>query len=121
LILLFIIILEWIQVIIRNRDNENRVTENHQDIEAITVENRQDIEVGTTVTAQPLILPHLPTIVYVKSDGEKTVYNSDDCVICLEDFKNGDECTVLAHCKHMYHKSCISQWLLKHIRCPLCR
>ncbi|KAE8702140.1 RING-H2 finger protein ATL74 [Hibiscus syriacus] len=44
-----------------------------------------------------------------------------DCAICLEEFKDGDSCKALSKCKHLYHRSCIDQWLLQHRSCPLCR
>ncbi|KAL4324895.1 hypothetical protein GQ457_11G014210 [Hibiscus cannabinus] len=44
-----------------------------------------------------------------------------DCVICLEEFKDGDSCSVLPNCKHVYHQFCIDQWLAKNRHCPLCR
>ncbi|KAJ4828173.1 hypothetical protein Tsubulata_005056 [Turnera subulata] len=65
--------------------------------------------------------------------GRVVVYNttaSDDldpnnwseCVICLEDFKDGDACKVLDPiCEHMYHETCINEWLVVGRDCPLCR
>ncbi|KAL5556252.1 hypothetical protein UlMin_038488 [Ulmus minor] len=43
------------------------------------------------------------------------------CSICLEDYKESDECRVLYKCKHVYHKECIDLWLVRDQRCPLCR
>jgi hypothetical protein len=40
-----------------------------------------------------------------KLDPEKR-----NCVICLEDFKNGDKATVLP-CIHLFHTLCIQNWL----------
>ncbi|KAJ4827363.1 hypothetical protein Tsubulata_014954 [Turnera subulata] len=61
--------------------------------------------------------------------GRVVVYNSQvrighrcsECVICLEDFKDGDSCKVLSKCNHMYHTKCIDRWLIKDRHCPLCR
>ncbi|XP_038881295.1 RING-H2 finger protein ATL79-like [Benincasa hispida] len=45
-----------------------------------------------------------------------------NCVICLAEFKHGDELRVLPNCKHAFHKGCIDQWLLlRSLLCPLCR
>lgn len=46
---------------------------------------------------------------------------SSECVICLEEFLNGDRCKTLATCNHVYHKVCIDQWLRWKRRCPICR
>ncbi|KAK9015341.1 hypothetical protein V6N11_006452 [Hibiscus sabdariffa] len=44
-----------------------------------------------------------------------------NCVICLEEFKDGDSCRLLVNCKHLYHQLCVDQWLSKDMHCPLCR
>ncbi|KAL5750230.1 hypothetical protein ACOSP7_024833 [Xanthoceras sorbifolium] len=44
-----------------------------------------------------------------------------ECCICLDEFKNGDQCRVGSRCKHVFHKYCIDQWLQRKRRCPLCR
>jgi hypothetical protein len=43
-----------------------------------------------------------------------------DCVICLEEFKNGDDVITLP-CLHIYHKTCITDWLLENNTCPICK
>ncbi|KAI9177109.1 hypothetical protein LWI28_011163 [Acer negundo] len=61
--------------------------------------------------------------------GNSVLYNSherigqeySDCVICVEDFKDGDRCGVLYKCEHVYHIDCINKWLTKSKHCPLCR
>ncbi|PPD73974.1 hypothetical protein GOBAR_DD29096 [Gossypium barbadense] len=35
------------------------------------------------------------------------------CVICLEEFQDGDCCRVLHNCRHLYHQLCIDEWLVK--------
>jgi len=43
-----------------------------------------------------------------------------DCIICLEEFKNGDEVITLP-CFHLYHKECIKDWLKRNNLCPICK
>ena len=50
-----------------------------------------------------------------KLDPEKK-----NCVICLEDFKNGDKATILP-CIHLFHTSCIQNWLKTQNCCPICK
>ncbi|KAB2082347.1 hypothetical protein ERO13_A05G183550v2 [Gossypium hirsutum] len=47
--------------------------------------------------------------------------NRISCSICLEDFTPGEIAHSLPHCHHMFHTSCIKQWLMQHKSCPLCR
>lgn len=42
------------------------------------------------------------------------------CVICMNDFEEGDEMRVLP-CKHQFHKGCVDNWLKVKRQCPLCR
>lgn len=41
------------------------------------------------------------------------------CNICLENFSLGDQITTLP-CIHMFHLKCLSSWLKKSNKCPLC-
>ena len=43
-----------------------------------------------------------------------------NCVICMEDFKNGDVTTNLP-CLHMFHTNCIQSWLKTQNTCPICK
>ena len=43
-----------------------------------------------------------------------------ECVICLEDFVDGEELRVLP-CNHAFHVACIDEWLLERPLCPLCK
>ena len=41
------------------------------------------------------------------------------CLICMENFQNGQLVRILP-CKHVYDKESIDEWLSKEKRCPLC-
>ncbi|XWS33864.1 hypothetical protein CRYUN_Cryun22dG0119600 [Craigia yunnanensis] len=46
----------------------------------------------------------------------------ENCAICLENYVHGDKVRVLPRCKHMFHKSCIEEWLqVPSLHCPICR
>ena len=53
-------------------------------------------------------------------------YNQDNdeapeiCSICLEEFRNGSEIRNLL-CKHVFHQSCIDEWLRQRNNCPNCK
>ncbi|PSS13538.1 E3 ubiquitin-protein ligase RING1-like [Actinidia chinensis var. chinensis] len=44
----------------------------------------------------------------------------ESCRICLDDFALGTKVTCLP-CSHVFHEDCITTWLEKSHRCPVCR
>ena len=67
-----------------------------------------------------------------KKDNLKEIFNQT-CIICLDDFKPQEikesekkellekEDISLLDCGHKYHKKCISDWIKKDQKCPLCK
>lgn len=47
----------------------------------------------------------------------------DECCICLEAYAKGETICVagVKSCNHVFHESCIKEWLRKQDQCPLCR
>lgn len=65
-------------------------------------------------------------------DDEETNHHSTIlCSICLDPFRVKDIVSVSpktcstssspSHCHHVFHHSCIKEWLLRHTNCPECR
>ena len=52
---------------------------------------------------------------------ERYGLDKDDCSICLEEFKVGDDVIVLKGCGHVFHSGCLVGWLGIKNRCPLCK
>jgi len=46
--------------------------------------------------------------------------DQSQCIICLEDFVCGDEVRRLG-CQHIFHTTCVDEWLGRDAHCPLCR
>ncbi|KAL3723355.1 hypothetical protein ACJRO7_035528 [Eucalyptus globulus] len=61
------------------------------------------------------------SVMVMKYRGDAREFNSDECVICLASFEEGEECWVIETCDHVYHESCIKEWLSRNRHCPLCR
>ena len=58
--------------------------------------------------------------IYNDIDKKNCIF-SDQCSICYSNFNKNDFVRVL-DCKHIYHKHCIDQWLLKYENtCPICK
>eukprot|EP00946_MAST-07B_sp_MAST-7B-sp1_P004356 g4356.t1 len=43
------------------------------------------------------------------------------CVVCMCDFEDGEEITILPRCLHKFHMDCIKPWLKKSTKCPICK
>ncbi|CAI9296404.1 unnamed protein product [Lactuca saligna] len=63
----------------------------------------------------------LPKIEITKDDVFDAFGNATCCSICLQDFEVADAAGMFPQCEHKFHPECISQWLLNHNTCPVCR
>ena len=61
-----------------------------------------------------------PSFVY-GGEGGGVKCSTSECVICWEDFEDGEICRVLPACNHVFHKACVGLWLIEKRVCPLCR
>ena len=52
-------------------------------------------------------------------DKEDTDGQKEQCVICMEDIKQGTTLKVL-NCGHKFHSRCIDRWLKRKATCPVC-
>ncbi|XP_035844377.1 NEP1-interacting protein-like 1 [Helianthus annuus] len=43
------------------------------------------------------------------------------CTICLQNFENKEDGRELTKCKHVFHLTCIDEWLIRNGSCPVCR
>lgn len=48
---------------------------------------------------------------------------SAECSICLSSFRCNDLVSKSNNreCNHVFHKSCVQEWLILHVECPMCR
>ena len=46
-------------------------------------------------------------------------FSNENCVICLELFKKGDNYIILP-CIHYFHENCIKKWIHHNNKCPIC-
>lgn len=56
----------------------------------------------------------------ILEEGSGLVLGQERCVICLEEFSEGDEVSSL-QCSHVHHRHCILKWLVTGNNCPTCR
>jgi len=83
--------------------------------------------------APPEVLEHVKTVVLVDNDSssvsvsattqisKQALKQTPQCVVCCADFEAGEELSQLPGCGHLFHDSCISEWLHRAANCPICR
>ncbi|KAJ6717421.1 RING-H2 FINGER PROTEIN ATL51-LIKE [Salix purpurea] len=88
--------------------------QHHHDLERVEETRRRQL---ATISLLILHLTH-----HVPSNDERIVTSRNDgCVICLEDFRLGEDCQAMSMCKHVFHSGCLEEWLVQNQSCPLCR
>ncbi|KAG6603243.1 E3 ubiquitin-protein ligase RING1-like protein, partial [Cucurbita argyrosperma subsp. sororia] len=81
---------------------------------------------GGGLVEETLVLDELPArrrqrrgvVARVEVEEEKEL---GDCCICLDEMMNKKREVIRTPCGHVYHESCIFQWLNLHNSCPLCK
>ncbi|KAK3605851.1 hypothetical protein CHS0354_017755 [Potamilus streckersoni] len=77
------------------------------------------VEMLGEVRQQGLDQTHIEMLpVHTFSEGNSG--ESRDCNICLSAYCDGDEIRTLT-CLHMFHTTCIDEWLNRNAACPVCR
>jgi hypothetical protein len=59
----------------------------------------------------------------LKYKKKKDKFNQRICVVCFEKFKKGAKLKKVVDCKHIFHLSCLSDWIKSRIEnptCPMC-
>ncbi|MCO5587786.1 hypothetical protein L7F22_041738 [Adiantum nelumboides] len=57
----------------------------------------------------------LPTVPFDASRDD------NQCAVCLGEYQIDEKLQELPLCKHLFHISCIDEWLAKNATCPICR
>ena len=59
-------------------------------------------------------IDHIPQVYY-----KVNKFDNVECSICFDLFKENELLKQL-NCNHIFHKECLSQWLLNENKCPVC-
>jgi hypothetical protein len=69
-----------------------------------------------------IVLEGLSKIIYQPGSSAGAVpFQQDRCTLCLCDYDDGNELTLLSSCGHVYHSECIGEHLSRNTICPICR
>ncbi|KAK8945437.1 RING-H2 finger protein ATL16 [Platanthera guangdongensis] len=67
-----------------------------------------------------LAIQGIPTFRYRRGQPSDEL-SSNECPVCLNEFKEEERVRQLPNCLHVFHIDCIDAWLSMHANCPLCR
>ena len=67
--------------------------------------------------ADPVVVS--PSQLQINAALEIQETSESPCAICQENITSGG--VRIRQCQHSYHRSCISNWFLMRVRCPVCR
>lgn len=56
-----------------------------------------------------------------ESKGDEPSDDSLECLICQQQMETSTSLVQIPRCSHIFHRSCISTWLLRQNGCPTCR
>lgn len=104
--------LNWHRVDILRRFSFSR---NRGQGDLLTVQNPQPAEKRGL---DEYLIRSIPIFQFQKEFGEK---NSNECAVCLSEFKEEEKLRVIPNCSHVFHIDCIDVWLQNNTNCPLCR
>lgn len=45
----------------------------------------------------------------------------NQCMVCLSEFEDGELLRKVEGCEHLFHRSCIDEWLQRSATCPICK
>ena len=65
-------------------------------------------------------IKNLKRITYQGDNKNKPENEKDLCTICYCEFEE-DEKLVELRCKHVYHEECITKWVERNAKCPVCK
>ena len=69
------------------------------------------------------LIKAMPSIVFSKKLFKDVVAQGQECIICLDEFKDGEDYVTPMACdaRHVFHSNCIQEWLGNKQNCPLCK
>ena len=87
----------------------------------LTPEQSQRAALAALAALEPppvaaVVLPCFPYARGRASESETLV-----CAICLEALRDGEACSEVPRCRHVFHGDCVGAWAMSKGSCPLCR
>ena len=95
--------------------------------EASSFEDHHSVQPGAGAVRDSALIGTEPALegedqpaVAAEPGSVSTEKEAPQCSVCIGDFEDGDVLRRLP-CLHVFHQSCIDQWMTQHSTCPNCR
>ncbi|CAI9266460.1 unnamed protein product [Lactuca saligna] len=69
----------------------------------------------------PAVIATFTTFTYSTVKEMKIGQHVLECAVCLIEFTDHEALRLLPECNHVFHRTCIDEWLALHVTCPVCR
>lgn len=98
----------------------SRALANQKDVETVLMDVELQVSIHLAKLLEPTIDPALAGTITSRIDDDEDG-NVVICGVCQEEMEKGDEARAIEECMHVFHDSCILEWLKIKSTCPLCR
>lgn len=95
----------------------SRAQTQQKDFKTALMEVELQVSIHLAKLLEPTIDPALACTTALSVDGEDGIV----CGVCQEEMEKEHEARAIMECMHMFHDSCILEWLKINNTCPLCR
>lgn len=82
---------------------------------------RGAVPAGTSMFQDVVVTPSPAVIAAGSSLRTLEADSTENCAICQDAFRSGEEIRHLTACNHDFHRSCIDNWYRRSTLCPTCR
>ena len=79
------------------------------------------VPAGTSMFQDVVVTPTPAVIAAGSSLRTLEADSTENCAICQDAFRSGEEIRHLTACNHDFHRSCIDNWYRRSTLCPTCR
>ena len=103
-----------IYLINNNNNNNNNNTDSHEN----TYNSDSDDE---DYNYNPVKIKIINVNDFIINMDDYNELKTENCSICIELIENDNNEIIKLNCNHVFHKDCLSPWLVNENTCPLCR
>ena len=101
----------------RNIQSNNSILPNINEFHTFSIDNRISFQESSSynINANEILNNLIP----IEINDDINARPKYDCIICLENYKNGESYIILP-CIHSFHEECLKSWIKSKNKCPIC-